>query len=693
MSAPQSPKKTFNLFRDEIYGSLREMESNFKSRFTELESSLKNELENLKNKINLVTADNNELRELFVPYKLKMDKIPELENFKNKANDMLITHEVRIKNNFEEIRKSQLRYDKLISENLYVPGFIGNACQFKTLSDYLSYNINEVSKIKLDKEQMRKDFKELKTKQDNMMKSMVTLNDSTVQICNTYTDGKNSDIKRILKQSLDELNQRSVEMRAMIHQFADNAKKIEEKNKEELEKIIEIKNGIKDEISETKKFNDDINKKIKENCNEMNTNKRKMESLAEQVKEMNKNINNINIKIRNNTNNTSNIMNSRNKINLTNSVSPMRNKKFKTIIDINLSNKSSKFINTSLKDDNISNFNKSKNKSISDLDSVITENSVQDDNQKQTKDMQVNTANNEMIELKEMNNYKNKNLNTISNTNDINKNVNKTRQNNDSMNNTNTNSFNIHSIQNTKGRIKNESNFNNNKGILLPSILKKKEINGTTLFNEESQKINDNNLSPRTSHKLSMEQYDTNSHLKIKSTKIIFQLDTINNEENNNANIDKKKKIDKIHLINDKNFFNNDNDNFQPKKAKFNHRKEILIKRESDTSKQKEKDKQGLKLVSLNLPKNESDINKNKNLKEEVSSTIDNYRANAFTNVKNYNENNNINNEEMLDFPRRVKQAFGRTTYNFLSKNDIINHINANKNINNFELMNNKNKK
>ena len=154
----------------------------------------------------------------------------------------------------------------------------------------------------------------------------------------------------------------------------------------------------------------------------------------------------------------------------------MRNKKFKTIIDINLSNKSSKFINTSLKVDNISNFNKSKNKSISDLDSVITENSVQDDNQKQTKDMQVNTENNEMIELKEMNNYKNKNLNTISNTNDINKNVNKTRQNNDSMNNTNTNSFNIHSIQNTKGRIKNESNFNNNKGILLPSILKKKGL-------------------------------------------------------------------------------------------------------------------------------------------------------------------------------------------------------------------------
>ena len=49
--------------------------------------------------------------------------------------------------------------------------------------------------------------------------------------------------------------------------------------------------------------------------------------------------------------------------------------------------------------------------------------------------------------------------------------------------------------------------------------------------------------------------------------------------------------------------------------------------------------------------------------------------------------------EEMLDFPRKVNQAFGRTTYNFLSRNDVINHINANKNINNFEYANNKNKK
>ena len=71
-------------------------------------------------------------------------------------------------------------------------------------------------------------------------------------------------------------------------------KKIEDKGKEELEKIIEIRNSINDEIKnnilETKKFREDINKKIKENNNEMNISKRKIENLLEQIKEMNKNL-------------------------------------------------------------------------------------------------------------------------------------------------------------------------------------------------------------------------------------------------------------------------------------------------------------------------------------------------------------------------------------------------------------------
>ena len=141
MSVPQTENKNLTFFKDEIYGAIREIESNLNSKFSELELNIKNDVENLKEQLSTLTSENNEVKQLFIPSKLKLDKIADLEKFKNKVDDKLITHEIRIKTNLEEIRKFQLRYDKLISENLYVPGFIGTSCQFKTLSDYLYYNI------------------------------------------------------------------------------------------------------------------------------------------------------------------------------------------------------------------------------------------------------------------------------------------------------------------------------------------------------------------------------------------------------------------------------------------------------------------------------------------------------------------------------------------------------------------------
>lgn len=57
---------------------------------------------------------------------------------------MLLSHEVRIKNNADEIGKIKTKYGKIVADNLYVSGFISSACQFRNLSEYLSFNIEEV---------------------------------------------------------------------------------------------------------------------------------------------------------------------------------------------------------------------------------------------------------------------------------------------------------------------------------------------------------------------------------------------------------------------------------------------------------------------------------------------------------------------------------------------------------------------
>ena len=104
---------------------------------------------------------------------------------------------------------------------------------------------------------------------------------------------------------------------------------------------------------------------------------------------------------------------------------------------------------------------------------------------------------------------------------------------------------------------------------------------------------------------------------------------------------------------------------------------------------QKEKNKQSYKVIDLSIPSNPftqftiSGINKKGKNLDMVNSMINNYRAQLFSKAHSPEVKNEINNE-ILDIPKKVTQAFGRTTYNFYFKKDAIDCLNANKNINDF---------
>jgi DNA repair exonuclease SbcCD ATPase subunit len=159
--APSQNKSELNLFKEDILSLLRQLENKLNNQISNKESKLNKDYDHFISKINSLIENNKEMVNDLVSQKLKLEKINELETFKNKVDSMLITHEVRIKNSLEDIEKMKTKYDKIITENLFVSGFIGNSCQFKNLSEYLSYNISEVSKLKMEREQYKKDIKEI----------------------------------------------------------------------------------------------------------------------------------------------------------------------------------------------------------------------------------------------------------------------------------------------------------------------------------------------------------------------------------------------------------------------------------------------------------------------------------------------------------------------------------------------------
>ena len=100
-----------------------------------------------------------------------------------------------------------------------------------------------------------------------------------------------------------------------------------------------------------------------------------------------------------------------------------------------------------------------------------------------------------------------------------------------------------------------------------------------------------------------------------------------------------------------------------------------------------------LKVVSLNLSPDSVLDEKSRPYKgrrppkakyDIVNSLINDYRAKLFSRALSTEiDNDNVNNE-ILDMPKRISQAFGRTTYTFIFKKDLLSAANANKNVNNF---------
>ena len=110
-------------------------------------------------KINIMLKKTDQMFKAVTDQQIKIDKITELETFKNRTNDVVLAHEIRIKGLSKDLEDIKFKYDREITQNLTVSGFIGGSCRFKTISEYLLFNMDDITKLKMEKELMKKETK------------------------------------------------------------------------------------------------------------------------------------------------------------------------------------------------------------------------------------------------------------------------------------------------------------------------------------------------------------------------------------------------------------------------------------------------------------------------------------------------------------------------------------------------------
>jgi hypothetical protein len=133
-------KEEINKFKEELLQVVNQLERKIIEDVNYKKAQLNANYEKNNEKINQIILSNREIIESVVAEKINCEKIQSLENFKNKADGIIITHEIHINKNNKEIDDMKTKYDKVIKDNLCAPGFVGPTCQYKNIGEYIIHN-------------------------------------------------------------------------------------------------------------------------------------------------------------------------------------------------------------------------------------------------------------------------------------------------------------------------------------------------------------------------------------------------------------------------------------------------------------------------------------------------------------------------------------------------------------------------
>ena len=262
--------------KEDLMNEIKTLDTKFTDLYNKQSTEITKDILTPLDKINIMLQKTDQMFLAITDQQLKIDKITELETFKNRMNDKVISQEIRIKALAKDLEDIQFKYDREILQNLTLPGYVGISCRFKTLSEYLLFNIDDVSKIKMEKELMKKDVKELKAKLDSMMKNVLNVVENSVKRSNIYTDEKKKDFEDLLNSKYKEFNDKIMEMKTKVltseKYVTDQVIKLTKLSgdlnylKENFENILNKKNAeIKVYINELKNKIDKINNEVKKN--------------------------------------------------------------------------------------------------------------------------------------------------------------------------------------------------------------------------------------------------------------------------------------------------------------------------------------------------------------------------------------------------------------------------------------------
>lgn len=283
-------RNDFLFFQNEILTDVKKVETRINEKISQTTDFIDQQNQKIENKFKEI---NSRFESLLNQMKEK-DTTPKfealLQQIKHKIDENISKMEIKLNLLDKDLSDSCFKYDKVITNNLKVPGLIGSSCPYDSLKPFLEYINRKISELLKTKDKQNLDLKKYKEKMESIIGQNKTQIDTVQNKFNEYCTN-------LFKQSDANCNDRVsvIEKRieALRMENGKYAYDLQERSKElqiEWDKLDNFEKSMNKKYSEeVEKYNiliDKISRKVDKSKEEFNLIKARFTELSEFIKDV-----------------------------------------------------------------------------------------------------------------------------------------------------------------------------------------------------------------------------------------------------------------------------------------------------------------------------------------------------------------------------------------------------------------------
>ena len=241
-------KNDILIFKNEALKDLKESQLKVSQKYSNLDLEIKEKLNAFENRITIYESKIIELSKLIDTDKTIREKVDKLIEFKEKADESMLTERIRLDNFRNDLYNSVNRIDQILKDSVIYPGIIGGISKFKTFHDLIDYVLTQCSQNLTFREKSIIDFKSYKTKLESAISTFNTQINSVLNTTSEFTKKCVKECEERMKSIYNIYDDRLQDTRVENANYAIGLEKATDVLKKELENLYVVKNELYEKV-------------------------------------------------------------------------------------------------------------------------------------------------------------------------------------------------------------------------------------------------------------------------------------------------------------------------------------------------------------------------------------------------------------------------------------------------------------